>query len=141
MFVAREGCTDSWQAVIADLLKQYGWTQPQLADRIGVSQQTISAWLRGEVKEPSLQTIRRVYEVSGESMLRLISIAYGWPLREIGQRAVLDAALVDEALIPKNRKHLVDQYGILLRDSRSVRGDWEQRGRPPEDDPDGSDDV
>jgi transcriptional regulator with XRE-family HTH domain len=112
---------NTWAGVVADLIVQFGGNQSALARRIGVSQQTVSAWLAGGVDAPSIQTVRAVYQISGDSMLRLISIAYGWPLQEIAQRAVLDAAIVDEALTTKNRKHIVYQYGVLLRDSQSAR--------------------
>jgi transcriptional regulator with XRE-family HTH domain len=108
-----------WAELIKDLLDRYGWSQSELSRRIGVSQQTISVWLSGGVLAPSIQTVHAVYQISGHSMLRLLSIAYGWPMEEIGQRAVLDAATVDESLTRKNRGHLIDQYTILLQHSRS----------------------
>jgi hypothetical protein len=68
-------------------------------------------------------TIRstEVDHISGDSMLRLISVAYRWPLNDIAQRAVVDAATVDEALQPELRQHLVNQYGYLLQASREIR--------------------
>lgn len=112
---------NTWAGVVADLIEQFGGNQSALARRIGVSQQTVSAWLAGGVDAPSIQTVRAVFQISGDSMLRLISIAYGWPLEEIAQRAVPDAIIVDQALTTKNRRHIVDQYGILLRDSQATR--------------------
>lgn len=112
---------NSWAGVIADLLVQYDWSQSELARRIGVSQQTISAWLTGYQEVPSIQTVHAVYKISGDSMLRLMSVAYGWPMEEIAQRAVLDAVLVDEAVHPQMRGHLVRQYNYLLWATRAVR--------------------
>lgn len=110
---------NTWAGVIADLLVQYGPDQATLGRRLGVSQQTISTWLAGTIDRPTIQTVYAVYQLSGDSMLRLLSVAYGWSLAEIAQHALLDAAIVDESLTPKNRQHLIDQYGILLRDSRA----------------------
>lgn len=41
-----------WKNLLADL-KSRGWTQVQIAARVGVSQSTISELSRGEVKDPS----------------------------------------------------------------------------------------
>jgi hypothetical protein len=104
-----------WADLIKDLLDSYGWSQSELSRRIGVSQQT------GGVLAPSIQTVHAVYQISGHSMLRLLSIAYGWPLAEIAQHAVPDAAAVDEDLTPGWRTHLLDQHRAAVRDSRVLR--------------------
>ena len=44
------------------LLKQYGWTQPDLAERTGLSQPFISSICRGE-KQPSLENVLKLCEV------------------------------------------------------------------------------
>jgi transcriptional regulator with XRE-family HTH domain len=110
-----------WAALIKDLLERYGWSQSELSRRIGVSQQTISVWLSGGVLAPSIQTVHAVYQISGHSMLRLLSIAYGWPMEEIAQHAVPEAAAVDEDLTPFWRTHLLNQYNALVRDSQAHR--------------------
>jgi transcriptional regulator with XRE-family HTH domain len=123
--VSGNGADDSpchaqmWAALIKDLLERYGWSQSELSRRIGVSQQTISVWLSGGVLAPSIQTVHAVYRISGLSMLRLLSIAYGWPLAEIAQHAVPDAAEVDEDLTPFWRTHILNQYNALVRDSQA----------------------
>jgi transcriptional regulator with XRE-family HTH domain len=113
---------NTWAGVIADLLEQYKWSQSELARRIGVSQQTISTWLAGSVDTPSIQTVHAVFTISGDSMLRLLSVAYGWPLTDIGQKATIDAIITDAALTPKLRRHLMRQYGYLLYVAKTVRG-------------------
>lgn len=117
---------NTWGGVIAELLDLYKINQSELARRIKaagghVSQQTISVWLAGKVEVPTIQTVHAVYQLSGGSMLRLISVAYGWPLKDVAQHAVIDAAMVDEALLPNVRNHLRRQYNYLLLVSRAAR--------------------
>ena len=50
------------QAKIAEAIKLSGMTQSQIAQKIGVSQQTISHYLKGD-KMPSLDTLANLCEV------------------------------------------------------------------------------
>jgi transcriptional regulator with XRE-family HTH domain len=129
--------------VIAELLAERNFSQSELARRIGVSQQTISSWLAGGVESPTIHTVRAVYDLSGNvnSMLWLISRAYGWPLEEIAQNAVLDAVIADHELGEDERRHMVDQYGLLLRSTRTARNELFHGPREPAPTNGASDDV
>ena len=50
------------QAKIAEAIKLSGITQSQIAQKVGVSQQTISHYLKGD-KMPSLDTLANLCEV------------------------------------------------------------------------------
>ena len=50
------------QAKIAEAIKLSGMTQSQIAQKIGVSQQTVSHYLKGD-KMPSLDTLANLCEV------------------------------------------------------------------------------
>ena len=50
------------QAKIAEAIKLSGMTQSQIAQKVGVSQQTISHYLKGD-KMPSLDTLANLCEV------------------------------------------------------------------------------
>ena len=50
------------QAKIAEAIKLSGMTQTQIAQKVGVSQQTISHYLKGD-KMPSLDTLANLCEV------------------------------------------------------------------------------
>lgn len=46
------------------LLKERGWSQAELAQKIGVTQQTIQKWVRGK-SSPSMENIDNLVELTG----------------------------------------------------------------------------
>lgn len=61
------------------LRKQYGYTQEQIAERLGVSRQTIAKWERGECL-PDIENVialADIYEVTIDSLVRNITAGSG----------------------------------------------------------------
>lgn len=59
------------------LRKQYGFTQEQIAEKLGVSRQTIAKWERGECL-PDIENVialADIYEVTVDSLVRNIASA------------------------------------------------------------------
>lgn len=58
------------------LRKQYGYTQEQIAEKLGVSRQTIAKWERGECL-PDIENVialADIYEVTVDSLVRNIAV-------------------------------------------------------------------
>lgn len=58
---------------IAELRKNKGLTQAELADRIGVSHQAVSQWERGETL-PDILTLPALAEIFGESISAIMGM-------------------------------------------------------------------
>lgn len=61
------------------LRKQYGYTQEQIAEKLGVSRQTIAKWERGECL-PDIENVialADIYEVTIDSLVRNITADSG----------------------------------------------------------------
>jgi transcriptional regulator with XRE-family HTH domain len=78
-----------FRTLLSRFLKETGWTQQNLADRLGTDQATVSRWLSGRV------------EVSSEAVSKLLHIAP--PER---RSELLEAFLRDR--IPPDLDHLVE---------------------------------
>ena len=52
---------------IAELRKEKGWTQAELADKLGVTHQAVSQWERSETL-PDILTLPKLAEIFGESI-------------------------------------------------------------------------
>lgn len=55
---------EQFAQILRDLRTQQGWTQPQLAQRLGVSRSTVSMYERGE-REPDFAMLRRIADLFG----------------------------------------------------------------------------
>ena len=84
-----------FRTLLSRFLKETGWTQQNLADRLGTDQATVSRWLSGRV------------EVSSEAVSKLLHIAP--PER---RSELLEAFLRDR--IPSELEHLVDLRPVDL---------------------------
>lgn len=58
-------------SLIAQARLSRGWTQTQLADAVGASQQQINAWETG-VRKPKMQTLMKLAEALGIDWLELV---------------------------------------------------------------------
>ena len=60
---------------LKDLLKNSNITQHELAQRIGVSQQSVSAWCNGAApKTRNIGTVARALDVSVEDLLKCFEV-------------------------------------------------------------------
>ena len=84
-----------FRTLLSRFLKETGWTQQNLADRLGTDQATVSRWLSGRV------------EVSSEAMGKLLHIAP--PER---RSELLEAFLRDR--IPTDLEHLIELRPVKL---------------------------
>jgi transcriptional regulator with XRE-family HTH domain len=84
-----------FRTLLSRFLKETGWTQQNLADRLGTDQATVSRWLSGRV------------EVSSEAMGKLLHIAP--PER---RSELLEAFLRDR--IPTELEHLIELRTVKL---------------------------
>lgn len=55
--------------LIRDTRKKSGLTQKEFADRMGVSQQVISRLEKGEVDNPTIDTLSKVADVAGKKLV------------------------------------------------------------------------
>jgi hypothetical protein len=84
-----------FRTLLSRFLKETGWTQQNLADRLGTDQATVSRWLSGRV------------EVSSEAVSKLLHIAP--PER---RSELLEAFLRDR--IPTDLEHLIELRPVSL---------------------------
>ena len=84
-----------FRTLLSRFIKETGWTQQNLADRLGTDQATVSRWLSGRV------------EVSSEAVSKLLHIAP--PER---RSELLEAFLRDR--IPSELEHLVELRPVNL---------------------------
>ena len=55
--------------LIRDARKKSGFTQKEFADRMGVSQQVISRLEKGEVDNPTIDTLSKIADVAGKKLV------------------------------------------------------------------------
>ena len=63
---------------IAELRKEKGLTQAELADLLGVTHQAVSQWERSETF-PDILTLPKIAEIFGENLNSLLGIESGEP--------------------------------------------------------------
>jgi DNA-binding XRE family transcriptional regulator len=61
--------TLSVSILIRDARKKSGFTQKEFADRMGVSQQVISRLEKGEVDNPTIDTLSKIADVAGKKLI------------------------------------------------------------------------
>jgi transcriptional regulator with XRE-family HTH domain len=95
-------------------LKARGWTQAELARRVGVSRQAVSLWLRGNEANLQGRHLIRLSQVLGVSVEELASPL---PCFEPGIHAQLRATLLWDRLFPD-----IDDFAVALnaRDPRAL---------------------
>lgn len=58
---------------LKELIKAKGYTQTSLADKLGVSQPTVSGWIRGNNK-PKTKDLPRIAKALGVSVTKLVKV-------------------------------------------------------------------
>lgn len=100
---------------IAERRKSLGWTQDQLAERLGVDAETVSRFERG-VTVPALVTLDRLVRVLKTSVADLLSEASACPT----DQAVRISAWL-ESLPPEDGEFDIGQVKALCDHMRHVR--------------------
>lgn len=83
--------------------------QSDLADRLNVTQATVSGWESGR-RTPDLETVRRIAELFDCSIDELLGNEKAPTVEQNGERSMLDIT----ALSPENRDRLEDYLHLLL---------------------------
>jgi len=100
---------------IAERRKLLGWTQDQLAERLGVDAETVSRFERG-VTVPALVTLDRLAGVLKTSVADLLSEASACPT----DQAIRISAWL-ESLPPEDGEFVIGQVKALCDHTRHVR--------------------
>ena len=100
---------------IAERRKALGWTQDQLAERLGVDAETVSRFERG-VTVPALVTLDRLAGVLKTSVADLLSEASACPT----DQAIRISAWL-ESLPPEDGEFVIGQVKALCDHMRHVR--------------------
>ena len=61
---------------LKELIKAKGYTQTSFANKLGVSQPTVSGWIRG-VNKPKTKDLSRIAKALGVSVTRLVGVLNG----------------------------------------------------------------
>lgn len=83
--------------------------QADLADKLNVTQATVSGWESGR-RTPDLETVRRIAELFDCSIDELLGNGKAPTVEQNGERSMLDIT----ALSPENRDRLEDYLHLLL---------------------------
>lgn len=83
--------------------------QSDLADKLNVTQATVSGWESGR-RTPDLETVRRIAELFDCSIDELLGNEKTPTVEQNGERSMLDIT----ALSPENRDRLEDYLHLLL---------------------------
>ena len=84
---------------IAELRKNLGLTQAELADKLGVSHQAVSQWERSETL-PDILTLPRIAEVLGESISYILGIEETEPAeKEMGETDEISTYNTDSTIV------------------------------------------
>ena len=108
------------------LRKQYGYTQEQIAEKLGVSRQTIAKWERGECL-PDIENVialADIYEVTIDSLVRNITADSGKGGEKKHMFGITRVNDKGQIAIPKKCR---DVFNIKPGDTLLVLGD-EDRG-------------
>lgn len=112
---------------LAFLRRAHGYSQEQVADRVGVSRQAVAKWETGETTPDLLNSmaLAEVYGVSLDELARHDTAKKGYPIPPQGKH-VFGAVVVGERgqiVIPKRAREI---FGIQPGDSLMVLGDESQ---------------
>ncbi len=126
------------------LMKQYDYRQIALAEKVGVSQQTVSRWVKGKFQPDidQLIALAKVFNVSIDYLVGLSDCSVQYydtekdPSPDDRERAIA-IALAARAGIPVNRPLPADVPELILLVQRIVDLEFDKRSTP-NDDPSGS---
>jgi len=91
---------------LAALRKERGWTQPQLAEQLGVTVKTITYYERF-AENPTAKTIDRIADVFGVQPSQLIGSSSGTKKRKSGPQSRLQLLFNQLAVLPRNKQQRI----------------------------------
>lgn len=100
----------TWAAALAEAMRERGWEQPDVAKRMGITQQSVSSWLRGFPPDSPW----RNFEIE-----RRLGLPDGYLSHHLGFIPV-DGSMVPEAIAKDpqlndaKRKMLLSMYRALV---------------------------
>ena len=89
--------TKTLGATIAELRKQHGMTQAELADKMGVTDKAVSKWER-DLSCPDISSLPRLAELFGVSADELLRVKTGEKSKNAQLMKIADGALAGVAL-------------------------------------------
>ena len=106
---------------LAALRKERGWTQPQLAERLGITVKMVT-YLERQAKNPTAKTVEQIAQVFGASVNALIgpakNISNG--ARKPGPPSQLEQRVSAVRQLPRDKQKVVLQFlDAFLRDSQT----------------------
>lgn len=107
-------------SMIKDILKTSGWTQEQLAARLGVSFATVNSWLNGRTKPqkslvPSIQRLYLAQDVTRDMVPTYITIVFVDDRLQVG----------DIVFLEKDKENSYDDEAIRVCLAESVGGEFD----------------
>ena len=102
--------------------KKYGYTQEQIAEKIGVSRQAVAKWERGEAL-PDIENVialADVYEVTVDSLVRNVALYGGATSEKKHMFGLVRVNDKGQITLPKQCR---DVFGIEPQDTLLVLGD------------------
>lgn len=102
---------------VADLRKEQGWTQTQLAEALGISQQMIAAYEAGTRKIPAsmLPTLAKLFAVSLEQLIGIETL----PAKR-GPASVLQRQIEQIGLMPRaKQKFITEMLEALIKQQQA----------------------
>ncbi len=99
---------------IAQLRKQNGWSQAELAKKIGASREAIGKYERNEAL-PSVETAKKIADAFSVSVDYLVDETARPTFDKLTVRRLQDI----EALAPEDRGHLMALMDAFLRDAKT----------------------
>ena len=102
---------------VAELRKEQGWTQAQLAETLGISQQMIAAYEAGSRKIPAsmLPTLAKLFAVSLEQLAGIEAL----PAKR-GPASVLQRQIEQIGLMPRaKQKFITEMLDALIKQQQA----------------------
>lgn len=103
---------------IQTLRKQHGWSQQQLAKKIGTSGPIVGRYERGEMT-PSVDVAKKLAETFGVTLDYLVDDTGN--IASIKDKAMLQRMMEIETLDSDDKKTIVHVLDSLLRDARAKK--------------------
>jgi transcriptional regulator with XRE-family HTH domain len=110
---------------ILALRKQQGWSQQQLAKKVGTSGPIIGRYERGEMV-PSVQVAKKLADIFVVTLDYLVDDT--GKAAEIKDKAMLQRIIEIEALAQEDKKTIVQVIDSLLRDAKAKKAYATQQG-------------